>query len=216
MKICIDAGHGGIDSGAVGFGYKEKDLTLTFAEKLYRKLSKTNDVVMTRTSDVSMSLNKRASYANLHNCELFVSIHINSAPNAQASGIETLVYADSGDTHAIAEAIQLRMISATGAKNRGIKVRPELVVLKQTTMPAVLLEVGFISNQQELLKLLDTDYQDLIINAIYNGIDGITYVEAINILRDNGILNSPEYWLKTVPKVQYLDTLLINMAKRCD
>lgn len=217
MKICIDAGHGGIDSGAVGYGYKEKDLTLVLATKLNKKIKSS---VMTRTSDVSMALIKRANYANLQFCDLFLSIHINSAPNSQANGIETLVYSNMGDNHRFAELLQSKMVAATGARNRGIKERPELVVLRSTNMIAALVEVGFISNEKELLLLLDSDYQDKIVNALADAIDtycnDITYVEAINILRDNGILNSPEYWLKTVPQVKYLDTLLINMAKRCD
>lgn len=221
-KIFTDAGHGGKDPGAVNGSTKEKDLTLKIVSKLNNLLKRNFEVETTRETDVFVDLSERTKRANNFGANIFVSIHINSAQNKTAHGTESLVFYRSGDTLRLANSIQDQLIKATGALDRGIKERQDLYVLKHTTMPAVLLELGFISHEIEKNKLSDDLYQDIVANAIYYGILAyfcISNIDDINqlkqdleFLKSRGIINTPEYWLETAPKVKYLPELLNRMA----
>ena len=224
-KIFIDAGHGGKDPGTTNSNVFEKDIALKIALKLNEILkSRGFQTQLSRTTDVFVELKERAQKANQFNADIFISVHLNSAANVQASGIETLVYSYDNQNKILGDDIQNFLISATNAKNRGVKVRPELVVLNSTKMPAVLIECGFISNTDEKNLLVTDNYQKKIATAIADGVTkyfGLEVTkmvnsvdEALKILKDKGVVNSPDYWLKAVDVVKYLDELIINVANK--
>ena len=172
MKICIDAGHGSKDPGAVNGKWKEADIALQIALRLGSLLEKNgNEVVYTRKDDTFIELYDRCKIANNAGCDCFVSIHLNSADNKQAHGTETLVYGPSSERACkLAEIVNRNIVSSTKFRDRGVKYRPELCVLKRTNMPAILVETGFISNDEELENLLSDFVQELIVVAISDGI----------------------------------------------
>lgn len=171
----LDAGHGGHDSGAVNnnLGLQEKiaalDVCLKLGELLEAQGAK---IFYSRSGDTYPSLTERASEANAKNVTAFISIHLNSADNKSASGIETLVYSLKGTAAELAEKVQKNMAEATGWKNRGVKERPELTVLKKTRMPAILCEIGFISNDEQAISLFTPQMQNAIAAAIADGVVG--------------------------------------------
>lgn len=181
LKIVIDPGHGGKDSGAIALDGKtyEKNLTLQVAEKLYDRLKSRDDleVLITRTRDEYIKLLDRAALSNDNNADIFLSIHFNSSDKEGPDGIEVL-YASENNIQiketvqkSFAQCLQTALIKETGATNRGIKNRPGLIVLNKTKNVAALAELGFISNRAELEKAKDPDYIDKLVNGLYNGID---------------------------------------------
>ncbi|MGB5824582.1 MAG: N-acetylmuramoyl-L-alanine amidase [Proteocatella sp.] len=172
-KIVIDAGHGGTDPGTSNksVGVQEKNLNLKLAILLKDKLTASGyEVSMNRSEDVYVPLKDRYTNANNLDADLFVSIHHNSTVSAGVSGIETLHY-NSKDNKEIATYIQAELIESSGAVNRGTKVRTDLAVLNGTKMPAVLLELGFVSNANEVGRLMDSAYQNLLMEAVTTGIN---------------------------------------------
>lgn len=168
-KIAVDAGHGGSDYGATYNGRAEKDDNLKLALAVGDILEKNGiDVIYTRTTDEYETPFKKATDANDAKADYFVSIHRNSSPMPnQYTGVETLVYNNSGIKSQMAANINSELEKA-GFKNLGINERPNLVVLKRTKMPAVLVEAGFINNDK------DNETFDKNFNQIANGIaDGI-------------------------------------------
>lgn len=176
-KICIDPGHGGIQPGAVNGSIMEKDLALKISLKVGEKLKKDGvEVVYTRINDnvewsqePAKDLGKRCEISNSSGVDYFISIHLNSSLNKNANGIETYCLARGGKGEKLAVEIQRELIKAVGAVNRGVKTA-NYYVLKNTHAPAVLIETGFISNQNDLKKLLDESYQDILASAIERGI----------------------------------------------
>lgn len=169
----LDAGHGGKDSGAVNnnFGLMEKIAALDVCLKLGELLEAQGArIYYSRTGDTYPSLTVRASEANSRDVTAFISIHLNSADNKSASGIETLVYSLKGTAYDLAEKVQKNMVAATGWKDRGVKERPGLTVLKKTKMPAILCEIGFISNDEQAVALFTPQMQDAIARAIADGV----------------------------------------------
>lgn len=144
-RICLDAGHGGRDSGACAFGRTEKNdvlrLTLQVGEILKEQ---GHEIYFTRINDIYESVVQKAREANAFGADFFASFHRNSAL-ASALGFETLVYANSGKAKTCADYANTKM-HELGFRNRGTKVRTDLAVLNSTSMEAVLFEVGFISN----------------------------------------------------------------------
>lgn len=174
-KVVIDAGHGGkypaSDPGAVNGSKHEAVATLAIAKKVGAKLkAKGVSVLYTRTKNEAVSLKERCATSNTWGADAFVSIHLNSAANKDASGIETWHYPVAGTTKKLADDIQTQLIAATGAKDRGAKTTTTLYVLKHTKAPAALVECGFISNSAECKKLFNDAYQDKIATAIADGI----------------------------------------------
>jgi len=145
-KICIDPGHGGIDSGAVGNGLKESQVVLPIALEVGEIVGKHGvDIVFTRKTDVFIELNERASIANNANVNYFISIHANSADSA-GKGTETYAFGPGGQGEKLAGALQQSMISSgIATANRGVKFA-NFAVLRETKMPAALVETLFISN----------------------------------------------------------------------
>lgn len=150
--LVVDAGHGGRDLGASGRRAHEKDLTLKYASQVSKKIKrrcKNVLVIQTRTKDEFITLEDRAGMANFFNADLFLSIHINSAPTL-ARGTETFVYRKSTDPRSelFARLIEQAYEQQAGRTSRGVK-RANFVVLRETRMPCVLTELGFISNAGE-------------------------------------------------------------------
>lgn len=169
--VVIDAGHGGKDSGAVNGGKYEKAVALATAKLLKTELEKNGfRTLLTRDSDIFLELSERCRISNNAGADIFISIHCNSATNKTAEGIETWRYSKVGQiTKALAENVQKRMIDVTGARNRGVK-EGNLYVVKNTKAPAILVEMGFISNAEESVKLFKTYYQSSIAKAICQGV----------------------------------------------
>ena len=180
-KIAVDAGHGGSDYGATYNGRAEKDDNLKLALAVGDILEKNGiDVVYTRNTDEYETPFKKATDANDAKADYFVSIHRNSSPMPnQYTGVETLVYNNSGIKSQMAANINSEL-EKVGFKNLGITERPNLVVLKRTKMPAVLVEAGFINNDK------DNETFDKNFNQIANGIaDGILKTLGIKPKTDN-------------------------------
>ena len=186
--VYLDAGHGGYDPGASYFGISEKSLTLAIQSRVKAKLEAEGyQVVTTRTNDSFVDLTDRSRAANASESDIFVSIHINAAGSSDVQGIETYYYQPYAEypsrinaayhanptrlsmSDTLANAIQSSLINATGAQNQGVK-RRTFAVLRETTAPAVLLELGFLSNPQEAARLTTSAYQETLANAIVAGI----------------------------------------------
>ena len=170
MKICLDYGHGK-RTGSRHQTIYEDDLVYTIGEKLLKQLKLNDiDVALTRNRDGFPSLSERCKIANDNKVDLFVSIHINSAENPKANGIEVLHYRGE-DNKKFAQKICDAMCMETNAINRGAKERNDLMVLNGTKAKAVLIECGFLSNNNELVKLIDGAYQDKLVKGIIEGLD---------------------------------------------
>ena len=178
-SIMMDAGHGGRDPGAVYNGRQEKDDTLNLTLAIGEILQGNGiDVLYTRTTDVYLTPIARATEANKAGVDLFISIHRNSFPtDNEVSGVESLVYDLSGLKLEIAMEIN-QQLEAVGFVNLGVKARPNLVVLRRTKMPAVLVEVGFINSDTDN-ELFDANFT-AIAQAIAFGI--------LDVLEENGLV----------------------------
>lgn len=178
--IVLDAGHGGSDGGADstmnGTTYYEKNLTLSITKKV-RDILVANgyNVVLTREGDTYPTLTERADLANQLNAALFISIHINSATADSASGTEVYYSEQNNGTaygtssSVLAKNILDGMMKYMGTRNRGVKTADHAVT-RRSLMPAALVEVGFISNAEELQKMLTDDFQQKTAQGIAEGI----------------------------------------------
>lgn len=180
IKIYIDQGHNpsGYNTGAEGNGLYEQDLTYEIGRLLNNlfegdrnfetRLSRPTPETI-RGSNNSTSLSDRVNEANAWGADLFISLHNNAAENPAATGNEALVYGPSATVaNAVAERILEQLTLTTGLRNRGIVDRPGLYVLKETEMPAVLVEMGFITNPYDAELLSQSPY--LFATGIYRGI----------------------------------------------
>lgn len=168
-SIMLDAGHGGTDPGAVYNGRREKDDTLRLVLAIGQILQNRGvDVEYTRTTDIYETQFQKAMEANEAGVDYFVSIHRNSFEQDNiVSGVESLVYDLSGIKYRMAENINANL-ETVGFVNLGVKARPNLVVLKRTKMPAVLVEVGFLNSNTDN-QLFDENFDDIAL-AIADGI----------------------------------------------
>lgn len=168
--IIIDAGHGGYDNGASYEGRKEKDDNLKLALAVGEILERDGfPVVYTRTTDVYQRPIEKARLANESGGDYFVSFHRNASPNANTySGVQTLVYNDSGVPAELARNINEQMVQV-GFNDLGVPVRPDLVVLRRTDMPAVLIEAGFLNTDADNVTF-DQNFDELAA-AIARGIE---------------------------------------------
>src|SRR5215510_3738101 len=169
MKICLDPGHGGNDSGAVGpTGLEEASCVLAisfYVQDLLREYKL--ETKLTRETDTFVELSTRCTIANGWGADYFVSIHLNSdGPSAQ--GIETLYVSAKGE--ALALPIQQSLVDLTGDVDRGLKYRSDLAVLNGTKMPATLAEAGFISHPATERQFRTSTYRTLVAQAIGMGI----------------------------------------------
>jgi MYXO-CTERM domain-containing protein len=160
-RIAIDPGHGGSDPGGVGNGLQEKNIVLDVGRRFRDLLNAdTNDTggggrwvaLMTRSTDVFVSLSARASFANNQDADRFMSIHSNAFGSASANGTETFSFREGTTGAALRNLVQQEMIAAWGLTNRGNKTA-NFAVLRETAMPAVLHELAFITNTGDAAKL---------------------------------------------------------------
>ncbi len=168
-KVVLDAGHGGSDPGAVFDGRLEKDDNLRLALAVGEILAQNGvDVEYTRVTDVYDSPVQKAQIANATGADYLISFHRNSSPTPnQYSGVETLVYDATGSKVTLAENIN-EQLAQVGFNNLGITERPNLAILRRSSMPAVLVEVGFINTEQDNA-LLDDSFSQ-VANGIAAGI----------------------------------------------
>jgi N-acetylmuramoyl-L-alanine amidase len=174
--IILDGGHGGSDEGAMVRKLQEKRLTLLTALYSKRYLEEMGyRVILTRSKDVYVSLSKRVSIANKAKGVLFVSMHFNSAKNTFAEGVEIFYYKDkSGNrmekSKGLASCILKDVLKETGAVSRGLKVG-NFHVIRETTMPAVVVEAGFMTNSDEWTLLRKKSYLEKIAKGVATGVD---------------------------------------------
>lgn len=172
--IVIDAGHGGKDPGALSFDkrYREKDITLAVANKVSAKLRAAGaDVRQTRTTDKFLELWDITAFTDRNEAEIFVSIHVNSFASGSAHGTETYYSMSAGDMYRedidLATFINNNIVNDLKTYDRKVK-KMGFYVIHNTIIPAVLVELGFITNQNDLPKLINQ--QDAYADAIYKGI----------------------------------------------
>lgn len=184
LSIVIDAGHGGIDPGKVGINDAlEKDINLALALKLRDKFSQDSiRIILTRDSDTGLysegSTNKKAEDMQTR-CKIIsdaspiftVSLHQNSYPSPEVCGAQVFYFGQSQDGKKLADMIQDSLISNVDPDNHRVaKANESYYLLKKTPTPTVIVECGFLSNPTEADLLLTDDYQNQLVDAIYNGI----------------------------------------------
>ncbi len=167
--IVIDPGHGGLDTGASRGNVLEKDLTLDIALKLRECLRDMGfkNIIMTRSTDKTLTLDERVQIANNNNADIFISVHINASVKTEINGIETHYYSDNG--YKVAKVIHKELMENVNATDRGL-FKSKFYVINHTEAPAVLLELGFISNEQERSSLKSDKRQMGSAQAIADGI----------------------------------------------
>jgi N-acetylmuramoyl-L-alanine amidase len=191
--VCLDAGHGGKDPGNRAFGRQEKDLVMKLSTELRGQLERAGfKVVFTRTSDRFIELTERADIARKRGADVFVSLHFNGASSAEARGSEVFAMTPVGaaSTNArgegagsgaypgnrnnsknllLAYQIQKSLVRTLGSEDRGVR-RARFEVLREATMPAALIEAGFLSNPVEGRKIFTEEYRRQMARAITEGI----------------------------------------------
>ena len=178
-RVCIDPGHGGSDPGACGNGLRECDVALNVALKVTEYLCAAGcEVIMTRETDVDVTypmasakeeLQARCNVSDGFDAELFISIHCNAAVNEQAQGTETFYYAGSARGRKFAAYVQQQLINTLGTVNRGIKTN-SLYVTVHTAAVAILVELAFLSNQEDSKLLANCSMQTEAARAIARGV----------------------------------------------
>ena len=159
LKIFINPGHDmDLDSGACANGIREVDIALAIGEKV----KKTMEVIgypcqLIQSDNLNGETEGKPNVcatANNSGADIFISMHARSGHARSAKGTETLVYSTGGKAELLAKCIQTQIVNSLGTVDRDIKERPDLCVLRETTMPAVLVETAFISNQEDAYKLM--------------------------------------------------------------
>ncbi len=176
MIIILDPGHGGEDPGAVGNGLREKDLNTDIGNRVYDLINANPNLkaYFTKTEDYKMPLAERAYFAN-RNGDIFLSIHNNSSTNRSANGTDVYYYRHSNDSALGFSCKELSQImvnaisNALGSNNRGI-TETAYTVVQKTTVPAALLEIGFVSNAHDAALLSTPEYRQKAAEGIYSGI----------------------------------------------
>ncbi len=178
--IVLDAGHGGSDPGAQHNGTNEKDITYKIIYTLMQKHTSSNapdiKVYWTRTTDTFISLAKRAAFAKSVGADAFISLHMNSASNSSANGTE-VYYSVSNNSSSfsgitskkMATMFKNKLVNTLGTKSRGTKTAGYYVI-KHNTVPAILIELGFLSGNKDYSNLVNSAFQEKAANAIYEQI----------------------------------------------
>lgn len=176
VVIAIDPGHGGRDPGAVGIGgLQEAGIVLDISLEVVSILEEQGvQVILTRQDDREIDLEPRVRAANQANADLFISIHANaiSLSRPDVNGIETYYYSDAGQR--LAQVIHRAMVQGTGSRDRGVRFA-RFYVLRNTSMPAVLLEVGFVTGEEDAARLSDAEFRQQVAESIAAGI--LQYVQ---------------------------------------
>ena len=204
-KIIIDPGHGGTNPGATYEGRKESEDALRLALAVGNILKEDGfDVVYTRTDDDTQSVLEKAQIANESDADLFISIHRNAAARDNLyNGVQTLIYGPGGLQETVAGNIA-NELETVGFQNLGIDIRPDLVVLNRTKMPAVLVEAGFIDSDKDN-QIFDSRFQEMA-EAIAEGIE-------MSLERPQ---NSPRYTIQVglFRNKIYADNLLLRLKRQ--
>ena len=194
FTVVIDPGHGGQDVGAIRDFFKESKVTLSLSQKIQKLAEDQFDenilkVVLTRQKNETLSLQKRVDIAEAEKANLFISLHVNSAPSSQVSGMEFFFKKNESSeknnnlnpTETIVQSLinfgQTRQsllfnhaLKKNWTETRSIIKRAPYFVIERASMPSVLIEVGFISNLSEAKKLMTDDYQNKIAQSVINAI----------------------------------------------
>lgn len=168
-KVVIDAGHGGSDYGAIRCNINEKDITIDVAKQVRDMLVKKGYIVqMTRDGDEYVSLQDRVAISENFEPDIFISIHVNSSTGTEASGVETHYYHQ--ESLLLAQTLHAALASAIDTKNRGL-FKSKFYVINHTTDPAILMEIGFISNDKERAELNGPARRKATAKAIVEGVE---------------------------------------------
>ncbi len=169
IKIFIDQGHnpGGVNGGAVGFGYREQDITyqvgIYLADLLRQdgrfavRTSRNSPEEILGTSNAT-SLAARVNAANTWEADYFISIHCNANENPAINGSEVYVYREGSVAADLARQVLDAIVAQVGTKDNGVRVNPSLYVLRRTRMPAILVELAYITNAEDVEKLVNNQY----------------------------------------------------------
>lgn len=168
MKWYLDFGHGGHDPGAVGQNKtKESDIALQIGLLVKKNLETHGEkVITTRLNNTYYSLDYRSSKANNNNCNYFISIHLNSATNKSAKGCEVWVYDKTSKVYNLSNQLCKNLSTKLNTPNRQVKISKNFSVLRKTKMPALLIEVDFLSNLSVENKLRSSEYILTVANTI--------------------------------------------------
>lgn len=167
--VVLDPGHGGHDVGATRYGIYERDIVMSVTKLLASRLAGKVDLKLTRyTNDYYPSLTERSWISNAHKTNLFVSIHVNASTSTAAYGAENFYYRGTASVN-LARKLQQNVVNTAGLRDRGIRFG-NLAVLRDTNAPAVLTELGFLSNSSDRAKLVSPYYQERFADALANGI----------------------------------------------
>ncbi len=179
IKVFIDQGHNpqGFNAGAEGFGLREQDITYSVgmyladilrADGRFEVMTSRNSPTEVLGTSNSTSLQERVNMANSWGADYFISIHANASTNPEANGSEVYVYSEATPAYALAGDVLAQIVRRLEMRDLGVKTRPTLYVLRRTQMPAILVELGFITNESDANKLANNQYQ--FAYAIYAGL----------------------------------------------
>ncbi len=170
LRIIIDAGHGGRDPGSAGVSEDEEKLyTLSLSHKIYRLLESESTItpILTRHDDTYLTTEDRVAVANRDQVDIFISLHANSFTNKNTRGTET--YYHNSNSIKLADILHEHILQATGFPDRKVR-KMDYKVLKETTMPAALLEIGYLSNKVEESIMTSEEMQNKVAASIVEGI----------------------------------------------
>lgn len=206
ITVVIDAGHGGHDRGGIpSQSVAEKEMTLDVALRLKKALAASGyRVVMTRDSDVFVPLATRVAIANSYSNAIFVSIHFNSAKRAGAGGIETYFY--NRESLPLASAIHYFVAGGAPSSNRNVR-RRGYYVLRKTTVPAVLVECGFLTNPTEAAYAQTVSYRQKLAEEIAAGVRGRNSVTS-------ALTTTRVATAETIPLQPYIDQTKVAKSER--
>lgn len=198
VKIVVDAGHGGIDGGASSGEVIEKDVTLAIAKKVERQLKRMGaEVVMTRTTDEDViaehapseefptlrerkkqDIFLRANLVKSNEPDIFITIHANAIPEEKWRGAQVFYHKDGhANSELLAKSVQSSIKETLQNTDREALAIKQIYLLKKTEVPSVLVETGFLSNNEERKLLSDEDYQEKMADAIVEGIENYVNLE---------------------------------------
>ena len=166
--VVIDPGHGGSDCGAIRDNITEKEITLDISKRVQEILIKQGfNVQMTRDVDETVSLQERVEFSESIQPDVFISVHVNSSEKPAITGIETHYYRQ--ESLSLAQTIHASMVSNINANNRGL-FKSKFYVINHTTAPAILVEIGFLSNAEEREELISEKRREATAKAIAEGV----------------------------------------------
>lgn len=187
--VFVDAGHGGMDEGCAKNGVQEKTVNLAIARIVREKLEEAGyEVIMSREEDVYVTKEERVRMANASQADIYVSIHQNAAEDSRISGME--VWYDGADetrdNRRLSQLVSRQTAGSTQAVERALRPDAEFHVTGSTTMPACLIEAGFLTNPKERARLVTPEYQDQVAEGIVQGIEYYFHPKTMYLTFDDG------------------------------